>query len=105
MADELAELKAEVKRLHAKIQKVEGGLAMIFLSYPKAIVDRKQMKQKSGRCISSMVITLTNVSTTRSVYHLIVSTTKGIYSHSNDMDRTNRSSTCSQTIQTHTLSS
>jgi len=24
MADELAELKAEVKRLHAKIQKVEG---------------------------------------------------------------------------------
>lgn len=31
MSDELAELRAEVKRLHAKIQKVEGVLDITAL--------------------------------------------------------------------------
>jgi hypothetical protein len=41
MADELAELKAEVKMLHAKIHKVEGGLPIMFLVRKQLLIENR----------------------------------------------------------------
>jgi hypothetical protein len=56
MGDEFAELKAEVKRLHAKLQKVEGAQST-HRSLPFRLLTIGQTKQKSAKSTSNMATT------------------------------------------------
>jgi len=72
MEAEVADLKAEVKRLHAKLQKVEGKEEERKKCAPSMVTDylslalRPQMRRKSAKSILNTATTWTNVYITRS---------------------------------------